>query len=148
MAPLVERRNWRPFVGLDLFVADDADDELVPEGARLAQRVAVSVVHHVEAAVHVDAHGAAEAAPDGVERRQGRNEHGGAQHDAADDARRQRPGAAAGAGARLHGDGRRRWRGQGRSGVVQSVFVRVGVGSRVRADEGVRVEGLPPWEVR
>ena len=40
MAPLVERRNWRPLVGLDLFVADDADDELVPEGARLAQRVA------------------------------------------------------------------------------------------------------------
>ena len=26
--------------------------------------------------------------------------------------------------------------------------VRVGVGSRVRAEEGVRVEGLPPWEVR
>ena len=119
----MEGRNRRPFVCLDLFVADDADDELVPEGARLAQRVAVSVVHHVEAAVHVDAHGAAEAAPDGVERRQGRNEHGGAQHDAADDARRQRPGAAAGAGARLHGDGRRRWRGQGRSGVVRSVFV-------------------------
>jgi len=134
MAPLVERRNWRPFVGLDLFVADDADDELVPEGARLAQRVAVSVVHHVEAAVHVDAHGAAAAAPDRVERRQGRNghgpreverEHGCAQNDAADDARRQRPGAAAGAGAgaRLHGDGRRRLEGHGRSGVVRSVFV-------------------------
>ena len=135
MAPLVERRNWRPFVGLDLFVADDADDELVPEGARLAQRVAVSVVHHVEAAVHVDAHGAAaaaEPAPDRVERQQGRKghgpreverEHGCAQHDAANDARRQRTGAAAGAVARLHGDGRRRLEGHGRGGVVRSVFV-------------------------
>lgn len=125
----MERRDGRPLVGLDLVVADDADDELVPEGARLSQRVAVSVVHHIEASVHVDAHGAAaaapEPAPERVERRQGRNgsgpreverEHGGAQHDAADDARRQRPGAAAGAGTRLHGGG---GDGRGSGGVAE-----------------------------
>jgi hypothetical protein len=60
-APLAERRNGRSLVGLDLVVADEADDELVPEGARLAQRVAVAEVHHVKASVHVDAHGAAAA---------------------------------------------------------------------------------------
>ena len=60
-APLTECRNGQYLVGLDLVVADEADDELVPEGARLAQRVAVAVVHHVEASVHIDAHGAAAA---------------------------------------------------------------------------------------
>jgi hypothetical protein len=119
----VERRNGGPLVGLDLVVADDADDELVPERARLAQRVAVSVVHHVEAAVHVDPHGAAAAAAERAEkRRQGQvrdggrpareveREHRGAQNDAADDARHQRPGAAA--IPRVHGHGWR-WEGGG-----------------------------------
>lgn len=122
----MERRDGGSLVGLDLVVADDADDELVPERARLAQRVAVAVVHHVEAAIHVDAHGAAgpaaEAAAERAEgRRQGQGrdgggpareverEHRGAQHDAADHARRQRPRAAA--IPRVHGG--RRWEGGG-----------------------------------
>ena len=46
-APLAECRNGQYLVGLDLVVADEADDELVP---------AVTVVLHVEASVHVDAH--------------------------------------------------------------------------------------------
>jgi hypothetical protein len=116
--PLVHRRDGRALVGLDLLVADDADDELVAEGARLAQRVAMAVVHHVEAAVHVHAHralaAAPEPAPERVHRRQRRDGHGtgeverqqrGAQHDASDDARRQRPGTPSSAAApRLHGD--------------------------------------------
>jgi hypothetical protein len=127
----VERRDGGSLVGLDLVVADDADDELVPERARLAQRVAVAVVHHVEAAVHVDAHGAAAAAAtekraDGRRQGQGRDgggpareverEHRRAQHDAADDARRQRPRAAA--IPRVHG-----WRRTGERG---------GAGARLR----------------
>lgn len=104
----MERRDGRALVGGDLVVADNADDELVPEGARLAQRVAVAVVHHVEAAIHVDAHGApasaAEPAAERVDGRQGGNgdgageverDHGRPQHDPADDARRHQLGAAA-----------------------------------------------------
>lgn len=98
----MERRDGWSLVSLDLVVADDADDELVPERPGLAQRVAVAVVHHVEAAVHVDAHGAAvaAAAAERAEGRQGQGrdgggparevqrQHRGAQHDAADHARR------------------------------------------------------------
>lgn len=104
----MERRDGRALVGGDLVVADNADDELVPEGVRLAQRVAVAVVHHVEAAIHVDAHGtsasAAEPAAERVDGRQGGNgdgpgeverDHGRPQHDPADDACRHQLGAAA-----------------------------------------------------
>jgi hypothetical protein len=114
--PLVHRRDGRTLVGLDLLVVDNANDELVAEGSRLAQSVAVAVVHHVEAAVHVHAYRAAATAPEPpperVDRRQRRNGHGagkverehrGAQHDAPDYARRQRPNAAT-AAPRLHGD--------------------------------------------
>ena len=58
----MERRDGGSRVGGELVITDDADDELVPERPRLAQRVAVAVVHHVEAAVHVDPHGAVAAA--------------------------------------------------------------------------------------
>jgi hypothetical protein len=61
--PLVHRRDGRTLVGLDLLVVDNANDELVAEGSRLAQSVAVAVVHHVEAAVHVHAYRAAATAP-------------------------------------------------------------------------------------
>lgn len=53
----MKRRNGRSFIGYDLFVANNTDDQLVTERTRLTQRVAVAVVHHVEAAVHVDADG-------------------------------------------------------------------------------------------
>lgn len=112
----MQRRDGGSLVGGDLVVADDADDELVPERPRLAQRVAVAVVHHVEAAVHVDPHRAAappEPPPEGLDGRQARGrgasaeverDHRGAQHDATDHARRHRPRAAA---PRIHG--RARW---------------------------------------
>lgn len=49
--------DWRALVGGDLGVADDADHQLVAKRPRLAEGIAVAVVHHVEASVHVNAHG-------------------------------------------------------------------------------------------
>lgn len=55
--PLVAGSDWRALVGGDLGVADDADHQLVAKRPRLAEGIAVAVVHHVEASVHVNAHG-------------------------------------------------------------------------------------------
>jgi hypothetical protein len=78
-------------------------------------------------------------------------EHRGAQHGPADDAGPQHLGAAACAGARLHGDGQtEEMVGHGTGGVVECglcllLCCQSGVGSRVKDEEGVWVEGLLPW---
>lgn len=51
----MEGSDGGAFVEGNFGVTDDADDELIPEGTGLAQGVAVAVVHHVEATVHVNA---------------------------------------------------------------------------------------------
>lgn len=55
LVPFIERSNRGAFVDDDFSVADNADNQLVAEGTCLTERVAVAVVHHVKAAVHVNA---------------------------------------------------------------------------------------------
>lgn len=100
--PLLQGRHGGPLVHDDLRVADDADHELVPQGAGLPEGVAVAVVHHVEAPVHVDPHRpllppppAAEPGPD-PERGavEVEPEQRGPDDDAADEERREELGLA------------------------------------------------------
>lgn len=57
LAPFVERGYRGTLIDDDFGVADDSDDQLVSEGTSLTESVAVAVVHHVEAAIHVNSDG-------------------------------------------------------------------------------------------
>lgn len=80
--------NRRALVGSDLRVADDTDDQLVAERPRLAQGIAVPVVHHIEAPVHVNPHRLLPPPPQnsqrGLQKSMVEAEHSSPKHDATD----------------------------------------------------------------
>lgn len=97
----MERNDGRPLVSRDLVVTDNPDNKLVSERLSLPQGVAVSIVHHVEAAVHVDPDGLPPPPPDPRQPRPGerRREEGEREEQPAEEARHD----AAGASEDVHG---------------------------------------------
>ena len=57
MKPFVKRGNGRTLVGNDLGVTNNPNNQLVTQGTSLAKGIAMAIMHHVKATVHVDANG-------------------------------------------------------------------------------------------
>lgn len=57
MKPFVKRGNGGALIGNDLCITNNPNNQLVAEGTSLAKGIAMAIMHHIEAAVHVDANG-------------------------------------------------------------------------------------------
>lgn len=55
--PLIKRSNRRAFVCNNFRIADNSNHQLVAQSSRLAKGIAVAVMHHIKAAIHVNPYG-------------------------------------------------------------------------------------------
>lgn len=63
MKPFVKRGNGRTLVGNDLGVTNNPHNQLVTQCTSLAKGIAVPIMHHVKATIHVDTNGFLVASP-------------------------------------------------------------------------------------